>query len=256
MAILTHEFAHLRRRDTLVGWILALCEAVYYFHPVFHLTKRRILFERERATDDWVLAAGSKRSVYADALIDAAEICRDFSAKLGPVGVVAESFTDLRQRLGAIATNLKPRARLSKVAFALLVVAGVMCVPGFVLTARMGADKEFTLTEEVVDEHGQPEEHEDAANYQHSSRVRYGRVADRSLPTSDASREFGIGRHRQGSRARFGFQLIEGKVVFDWSARNILVPKARSGAYEIMSAREPLIHWVPPFVEVSKADSS
>ena len=136
-AVFAHEFAHLRRWDPLVGWVLAICEAIYFFHPVFYFVKRRILFERERACDDWVVATSkARRSIYANALISAADVCRGFSTKIGPVGAVAESFGDLKKRLIAIHSNLKPKTRLSVSALILLVIIGAICVPGIVLTAR------------------------------------------------------------------------------------------------------------------------
>ena len=142
-AVFSHEFAHLRRKDTLVGWILAICEVFYFFHPILHFAKRQILFERERACDDWVIASGnSHKKTYANALIDAAGICRNFSARLGPTGVVAESFGDLKKRIIAIGSNIKPKTRLSKSAFVLLILIGTICVPGFVLTNRTIASSE------------------------------------------------------------------------------------------------------------------
>ena len=142
-AVFSHEFAHLRRKDTLVGWILAICEAFYFFYPVLHFAKRRILFERERACDDWVIASGnSHKKTYANALIDAAGICRKFSTRLGPTGVVAESFGDLKKRIIAISSNLKPKTRLSKATLVLLILIGTICVPGFVLTNRTIASSE------------------------------------------------------------------------------------------------------------------
>ncbi|MBN1972920.1 MAG: redoxin domain-containing protein, partial [Sedimentisphaerales bacterium] len=150
LAVFSHEFAHLRRKDTLVGWILAICEAFYFFHPVLHFAKRRILFERERACDDWVIASGnSHKKIYANALIDAAGICRNFSAKLGPTGVVAESFGDLKKRIIAIGSNIKPKTRLSKTALVLLILTGTICVPGFVLTNRTIASSEKATLETV-----------------------------------------------------------------------------------------------------------
>ncbi len=141
-AVFAHEFAHLRRRDPLIGWVLAICEAIYFFHPVLHLAKRRILSEREQACDNWVVAGSrAKRSTYANALICAAGACRGFSARIGPVGAVAESFGDLKKRLLAISRNLKPRARLSVSALILLVIVGAICVPGIVLTARTNGSK-------------------------------------------------------------------------------------------------------------------
>lgn len=144
-AVFAHEFAHVRRRDPLIGWVLAVCEAFYFFHPVFHFVKRRILFERERACDGWVIAAGKTgRSIYAHALINAADVCRSFRTKVGPVGAVAESFADLKKRLLAIGSNFKPRTRLSLSALILLVIIGAICVPGIVLTARSEGESERT----------------------------------------------------------------------------------------------------------------
>ncbi len=137
LTVCAHEFAHLRRRDPLVGWILAICEVIYFFHPVVYFVKHRILFERERACDDWVIAnCEARRSIYANALISAAEVCQTFSTKMEPVGVVAESFGELKKRLIAIGSNLRPRAQLSMTALILLVIIGVICMPGIVLTAR------------------------------------------------------------------------------------------------------------------------
>jgi beta-lactamase regulating signal transducer with metallopeptidase domain len=140
LAVCAHEFAHLRRRDPLVGWILAVCETIYFFHPVIYFVKRYILFEREKACDECVIAISkSRRSIYANALVSAADVCRTFSAKMGPVGVVAESFGDLKKRLIAIGSNLEPKARLSVSALIMLVIIGAICVPGFVLTAHSTA---------------------------------------------------------------------------------------------------------------------
>jgi len=135
-AVFAHEFAHLRRQDPLVGWVLAICEVIYFFHPVFYFVKRLILFERERACDDWVVATSkARRSIYANALISAADVCRTFSTNIGPAGVVAESFGDLKKRLIAIYSNSRPKTRLSMTALILLIIIGVICVPGIVLTA-------------------------------------------------------------------------------------------------------------------------
>ena len=137
VAVLSHEFAHVRRRDPLIGWLLAICETIYFFHPVFYLVKGRILFERERACDSWVLYSSKARSsVYANALISAADICRGFKTSVGPVGAVAESFADLKKRLVVISRNLKPKAQLSISALVFLLIVGAVCTPGIFLTAR------------------------------------------------------------------------------------------------------------------------
>ena len=140
-AVLAHESAHLHRRDLLTGWILAICELIYFFHPVLFFVKRRILIEREKACDEYVLAVDrSKRGIYANALIDAAQICRSLTNRLTPLSVIAESFTDLKKRLIAIGTNTNPKAQLSVKTIILLILISIICVPGMDLKAREGAD--------------------------------------------------------------------------------------------------------------------
>jgi len=120
-AVLAHEFAHLKRRDPAVGWLLAVCEAIYFFHPVMHLAKRRILFERERACDERVLASEkADRRVYASAMVTAAEVHRELGARGSAVPVVAESFGDLKRRLTIMASDLRRVAKLSRRAIVLV----------------------------------------------------------------------------------------------------------------------------------------
>ena len=150
LAVLAHECAHLRRHDSLLGLVLAVCEALYFFHPAVFLAKRRILLERERACDDWVLAATtSKRSAYASALVQAAEIARHMGGPVGPAAIVTESFSDLKARLAAIASGRTPTARLSRKMIAVVIVLGVLAVPGIALTSRRPAD--FVITGTVKD---------------------------------------------------------------------------------------------------------
>ena len=142
-AVLVHEFAHVRRRDLLIGWVLAVCELFYFFHPVFHLAKRRVLFERERACDDWVLAHGQSRpTAYARALIAAADACSTLSQELTPVGVVAESFRDLQKRISVICTNAQPNARLSAASVVCLATVTLASLPSVALTARSPSDSQ------------------------------------------------------------------------------------------------------------------
>jgi beta-lactamase regulating signal transducer with metallopeptidase domain len=149
-AVIAHELAHLRRRDPFVGWILAFCEAVYFFNPAFYFAKRRILLEREKACDEWVIAISrTGRRVYVKALADAAGICHGLGGRVAPASVVAESFSDLKKRLVSIGANIKPRAKLSVHAMVLLVLIGIICAPGIVLTAREARESGLSTTEAV-----------------------------------------------------------------------------------------------------------
>ena len=74
-AVLAHELAHLRRRDT---WALAaqrVVETVLFFHPAVWWMSRRLEAMREEACDDLVLVAGCDPADYAEALLSCSE-CR------------------------------------------------------------------------------------------------------------------------------------------------------------------------------------
>lgn len=144
-AVVAHESAHLRRRDPLIGWILAICEMFYFFHPILYFVKRRILVEREKACDECVVAVDrSRRSIYANALVDAADICHSFTARVRPVSLVAESFSDLKKRLIAIGTNTDPKVGLSAKTLILLILIGIICMPGLAIRASEGSGRADT----------------------------------------------------------------------------------------------------------------
>lgn len=136
-AVLAHEYAHIARHDPLLGLFLAVCDTLYFFHPVVHLVRRRILLEREKACDSVALAASQTRpAAYAQALVVTAAACRSQAVLTSPATVVAESFSDLKARLAAIAQGLTPTARLGAGSIILLLVLGILCVPGIALTER------------------------------------------------------------------------------------------------------------------------
>jgi beta-lactamase regulating signal transducer with metallopeptidase domain/Leucine-rich repeat (LRR) protein len=140
LAVLAHEAAHLRRRDSLFGLVLGICDTLYFFHPVVHWVRRRILLEREKACDDLVLATSkAKPSAYAKAICAAAQLARNTRPLTSPPVLVAESFGDLKHRLTALASGTTRRATLSKASLASLLLLGALCVPGIVLTAAAPA---------------------------------------------------------------------------------------------------------------------
>lgn len=68
--VLLHELAHIRRRDSLSHTFAQVTCAVYWFHPLVWKAAARMRAEAERASDDLVLACGTKASVYADHLLE------------------------------------------------------------------------------------------------------------------------------------------------------------------------------------------
>lgn len=80
-AVLLHELAHLRRRDSLTMVIGQLARAIYWFNPLAWLAVYRMRIERERACDDDVLRNGVRPSDYAASLLEIATNLRPRPAK-------------------------------------------------------------------------------------------------------------------------------------------------------------------------------
>ena len=52
-----HELAHVRRRDLLLGWVPAIAERLFFFHPLARFAAREYAAEREAACDALVMQA-------------------------------------------------------------------------------------------------------------------------------------------------------------------------------------------------------
>ncbi len=146
MVVLAHEFAHVRRRDPLLGWVFALTHALYFFHPVLPLVKRQLLLERERACDNWVLAVSSARpSTYARVLVSVAALC-SAPRHAVPLLVTGETFYDLNRRLNGLRRGSVRRARIAPRSGLVLAIIGLMCAPGIVLSQQAADTREPSPT--------------------------------------------------------------------------------------------------------------
>jgi TonB family protein len=72
-AALSHELAHLERRDHWLSVGQAILGAIFFFHPGVRYALRQLIVERELACDERVLAAGASRSSYAEIILKVAE---------------------------------------------------------------------------------------------------------------------------------------------------------------------------------------
>ncbi len=79
--ILSHELAHIKRRDGLVEVLAIVVKSVYWFNPFVWLAVKAARIERERDCDDAVLNAGARPSDYALFLMD---IAADLGTPRGP----------------------------------------------------------------------------------------------------------------------------------------------------------------------------
>ncbi|HTV06867.1 MAG TPA: M56 family metallopeptidase [Acidobacteriaceae bacterium] len=72
-AVLSHELAHIRRRDYLWNILQTVVETLFFFHPAVWWISRRAREERELCCDDAALARCPDPSVYASALLSLEE---------------------------------------------------------------------------------------------------------------------------------------------------------------------------------------
>ncbi len=130
--VVLHELAHIKRRDCLTQSLAQLVCAVYWFNPIVWLAARRMRAERERACDDFVLAAGEKGPDYAAHLLDIAKTAQH--RRLSPiVGLAMARPSQLEGRLLAILDPAIRRSstlytRVASIAFVLLIAVPVGAV--------------------------------------------------------------------------------------------------------------------------------
>jgi beta-lactamase regulating signal transducer with metallopeptidase domain len=113
--ILTHELAHLRRGDHWVSRLELAAGLIWWWNPLYWLTRARLDAEAELACDAWVILTLPKdRLAYAEVLLD---ICANLSlAKpAAPTLGVAGSGRFFEQRLTMILHD-RVRCRLSPLA--------------------------------------------------------------------------------------------------------------------------------------------
>ena len=97
-ALVAHERCHVRHRDNLTAALHMAVEALFWFYPVVWWIERRLIEERERACDEYVLQSGSDPRDYAEGIL---EVCK--WATDPPLACVAGvSGGDLRRRIESI----------------------------------------------------------------------------------------------------------------------------------------------------------
>lgn len=128
--VLLHELAHVRAGDWLFGMASRLAAALLWFHPGAWWIARELRESCELACDERVIAAGARRSDYAELLVRAADLLP--GAQRGVALALARK-RGLRARLFAVLDRdraFRPMARGSATAALALTVglAGPMSV--------------------------------------------------------------------------------------------------------------------------------
>ena len=127
VAVLAHEAAHMRRRDTLTGFLAHLNTALFWFHPLAWWLERRLALDAEEACDDAGVAALGGVRTYAEVLMEIAQTAHRHSRTLALYGAGVDGAGLLAPRIDRLARGL-PLARANaaqKAALALTSLAAI-----------------------------------------------------------------------------------------------------------------------------------
>jgi beta-lactamase regulating signal transducer with metallopeptidase domain len=105
--VLLHELAHIKRGDFLLSFLTRMASILYWFNPLIWIAIKRLAIEREHASDDCVLAAGTKASEYASHLL---EIAKKASSQtwFSPAGITIAKKSNLEARIMSILNKSRP----------------------------------------------------------------------------------------------------------------------------------------------------
>jgi hypothetical protein len=142
--VLRHELAHVRRYDCLTQLIGQIACAVHWSNPLAWIAVRQQRIERERASDDEVLRAGSKASDYADYLLRVASSTHIVgAAALGGLAMARPS--QMAERLMAVLDDGRRRGRLSGRTTARASIATAFAVSAITAMTPVAADARIVI---------------------------------------------------------------------------------------------------------------
>jgi beta-lactamase regulating signal transducer with metallopeptidase domain len=130
-SIVTHELAHLRRRDHWVGWLQLVAECIWWWNPLFWYVRRQLRFQAELACDAWVVASlPEDRRAYAEALIEITQLVSREAAPLPALGMGSAARHDFERRLTMIMCDQVP-CRVPLVGLVAIGVLALVSLPGW-----------------------------------------------------------------------------------------------------------------------------
>jgi bla regulator protein BlaR1 len=133
--IFLHEFAHLKRGDLFLQWVIALLQILHWFNPVLWYAFRRARIDREPATDALVLSCTgeTQKESYGQVLVKLLEHHRARYALPTLVGIL-EDKDQFKRRFSLIARFTRDGYGWSLLG---MVILGVLAIAG--LTKKLPA---------------------------------------------------------------------------------------------------------------------
>ncbi len=134
-AILSHELAHMRRRDVAIAWLQQIIQTLFFFHPGVWLAGYEIRKEREFACDEMVISNSPiSREAYASGYVSALKLASRAAWEASAIAM-AEPMDLEKKRLSMILHNTVPKmsARWAAALLA-LVILGLPTISGVAKT--------------------------------------------------------------------------------------------------------------------------
>jgi GWxTD domain-containing protein len=101
-AALTHELAHVRRKDALIALVAGINKAVFWFHPLAWWLERKLALLAEEASDDCSLLVLGDRCRYASTLVEMTEAARGGRERIFWQAIAMARPSTLRRRIDRV----------------------------------------------------------------------------------------------------------------------------------------------------------
>jgi peroxiredoxin len=98
-AVLTHEFAHVRRKDALVSALSTAVQCILWFHPLAWILRRRLALLAELAADAAAIESRLSPATYARVLVEFAAALQQTGGRTALPGLAMSAPAALEQRI-------------------------------------------------------------------------------------------------------------------------------------------------------------
>jgi beta-lactamase regulating signal transducer with metallopeptidase domain len=142
--VLLHELGHVRAHDWAFNLAARIACALYWFHPGVWWAARSLRDDCEIACDDGVIAAGVRRSDYAELLVDAASSIHAGCDVRSPAMAMTRP-RGLRARLAAV-LDVRHDVRPLRRGWATVATLGTFAVAGPVSAVQLAPSREVLTT--------------------------------------------------------------------------------------------------------------
>ncbi|MGN7986612.1 M56 family metallopeptidase [Pedobacter sp. 22226] len=141
-AILSHELAHIKRKDYLVNLLQSFIEIVFFFNPAVLWVSQLIKTEREHCCDDLAIACVNDRKNYVQALI----VCQEFKqrAPAYAMAITGKKGSLLHRASRMLFNTNSTLNKMEKTILTIALVSVVVCTAAF---KSIGSAKTVTKKE-------------------------------------------------------------------------------------------------------------